>query len=103
MKNLVTALAVLALAAPASLAFAQDDGFATGAAPARSGISREEAISIARDRGMTHVREVERDDGKWEVEGCTANRKEIEVNIHPSSGEIVKFEIDSEDDDNDAC
>lgn len=100
MKNFASAIAVLALAAPAPLALAQGEAFSTGAAPA-SGISREDAISIARDRGMSRVRQVERDDGKWELEGCTADRREIEVDIRRSTGDIVKFEIDNGDDDDD--
>jgi hypothetical protein len=52
---------------------------------------------------MTRVREVERDDGKWELEGCTADRREIELDIRRSTGEIVKFEIDRDDDDHDDC
>lgn len=97
MKNYIAALALTALAVPAPLALAQAGDLA---APA-SGISREEAISIARDKGMTRVREVERDDGKWELEGCTADRKEIEVDIRRSTGEIVKLEVDFDRDDDD--
>ena len=97
MKNFIAAIALTALAAPAPLALAQAGDLA---APA-SGISREEAISIARDKGMTRVREVERDDGKWELEGCTADRKEIEVDIRRSTGEIVKLEVDFDRDDDD--
>ena len=97
MKNFIAALALTALVAPAPLALAQARDLA---APA-SGISREEAISIARDKGMTRVREVERDDGKWELEGCTTDRKEIEVDIRRSTGEIVKLEVDFDRDDDD--
>ena len=50
---------------------------------------------------MTRVREVERDDGKWELEGCTTDRKEIEVDIRRSTGEIVKLEVDFDRDDDD--
>lgn len=98
MKTLTAALALAAVAAPVPFALAQTGDLA---APA-SGISREEAIAIARDKGMTRVREVERDDGNWEVEGCTADRKEIDVDIRRSNGEIVKFEIDL-DRDGDDC
>jgi len=97
MKNFIAALALAAVAAPVPFALAQTGDLA---APA-SGISREEAISIARDKGMTRVREIERDDGKWELEGCTADRKEIEIDIRRSTGEIVKFEIDLDCDDDD--
>ncbi|WP_291206074.1 PepSY domain-containing protein [Hyphomonas sp.] len=100
MKTLIAALALAAGAALVPFALAQTVDLAAGTAPA-SDISREEAIAIARDKGMTRVREVERDDGNWEVEGCTADRKEIDVDIHRSNGEIVKFEIDLDRDDDD--
>ncbi len=100
MKTLTAALALVAVAAPVPFALAQTGDLAAGAAPA-SGISREEAISIARDKGMTRVREVERDDGKWELEGCTADRREIEVDIRRSTGDIVKLEVDFDRDDDD--
>ncbi|MEX1252330.1 MAG: hypothetical protein WEA77_14210 [Hyphomonas sp.] len=100
MKNFSSAIAVLALAAPAPLALAQGEGFSASAAPV-CGISREDDSSIARDKGMSRVRKVERDDGKWEPEGCTADRKEIEVDIRRGAGDMVKFEIDNDDDDDD--
>ncbi len=97
MRNFIATLALTALAAPAPLALAQ----AGDPAGPASGVSREDAISIARDKGMSRVREVERDDGKWELEGCTADRKEIEVDIRRSTGEIVKLEVDFDRDDDD--
>jgi uncharacterized membrane protein YkoI len=100
MKSLIAALAIVAVAAPVPFALAQGDNLSGSPAPA-SGISREEAIAIARDKGMTRVRETERDDGKWELEGCTADRREIEVDIRRSTGEIVKLEVDFDRDDDD--
>jgi uncharacterized membrane protein YkoI len=96
MKNLIAAFALAAIAAPAPFALAQQ-----GDALASGPVSREEAIAMARDKGMTRVREVERDDGKWELEGCTADRREIEVDIRRSTGEIVKLEVDFDHDDDD--
>jgi uncharacterized membrane protein YkoI len=40
------------------------------------------------------VEEVDRDDGKWEVEGKDASGREIEVDIDARSGKVVKVERD---------
>ena len=93
-------LAALLIAAPAPLVLAQgNDDLLSAAPPAAYSVSREEALSIARAEGMTRLKEIERDDGKWEIEGCTADRREIEIDIRRSTGEIVKLEIDDRDDD----
>ena len=42
-------------------------------------ITAEQAISIARQQGLVSVEDVDRDDGKWEVEGKDVNGREIEV------------------------
>lgn len=97
-----TLLATLLLAAPAPFVIAQgnDDLLAT-ASPAGT-VSREQALGIARTEGMTRLKEIERDDGKWEIEGCTLDGREIEIDIRRSTGEIVKLEIDTGRDD-DGC
>lgn len=100
MKTLMTAcLAVLALAAPAPAALAEDEyGLRGGAGAGGVTVSREEAVQIARAEGMTRVKEIERDDGKWELEGCTRNGREIEIDIHGRTGAILDLEIDEDDD-----
>lgn len=98
MKTLIAApLIALAFAVPAPLVLAQGDI----ALPATSGysVTREQALDIARAEGMTQLREIERDDGKWEIEGCTADRMEIELDIHGRTGDILKLEIERDDDD----
>lgn len=57
-------------------------------------VSAEEAIRIARTAGLARVKEVECDDGKWEVEGYDAAGREIEVEVDPRSGRILKVERD---------
>lgn len=101
MKTLMSAsLALLMLAAPAPLAFADDDdSYRRGGSERVYTISRDEAVHIARAEGMTHIKEVERDDGKWELEGCTRNGREIEIDIHGRTGEILEFDVDDDDDD----
>ena len=102
MKTLMTAsLALLMIAAPAPVALADDDdGFRrTSGAERAYTISRDDAVRIARAEGMTRVKEVERDDGKWELEGCTRNGREIEIDIHGATGEILELDVDDDDDD----
>ncbi len=93
-RTLAMAIIGVAIAAPAPIAFADDDDYRGGFR-----ISRTEAIAIAHDNGMHHVQEIERDEGKWELEGCTYDRREIEIDIHGQSGRILEFEIDDHDDD----
>lgn len=101
MKTLMTAsLALLVIAAPAPFASADDDGFRRAGGNERAyTVSRAEAVSIARDRGMSRVKEVDRDDGKWELEGCTRDGREIEIDIHGRTGEILELDIDDDYDD----
>lgn len=100
MKTLMIAsLALLAVAAPAPLALANDDGLRAGSAERGYTLSRDEAAQIARAEGMSRIKETERDDGKWEMEGCTRDGREIEIDIDGRSGAILELEIDEDDDD----
>lgn len=100
MKPLTTAaLALLVLAAPTPLAVAdEDDSYRRAYGSERAYvISREDAMRIARDQGMVRVKEIERDDGEWELEGCTRNGREIEIDIHGATGAILELEVDADD------
>lgn len=98
MKTLMTAsLALLALSAPAPLALARDDGLRGSAGERSFTLSRDEVVRIARAEGMTRVKEIELDDGKWELEGCTRDGREIEIDVHGRTGAILKLEIDEDD------
>lgn len=91
MKTVFAAsLAALMLAAPAPLALADDDYRSPN-------ISKAEALEIAEARGMARLDEIELDDGEWEVEGCTAEGYEIEIDINARTGDVVKLEIDRDD------
>jgi uncharacterized membrane protein YkoI len=57
-------------------------------------VSEQEARKIAADRGVTEIREIEQDDGKWEIEGRDRDGREIEIDIHGQTGEVLKFERD---------
>ncbi|MBA4227211.1 MAG: PepSY domain-containing protein [Hyphomonas sp.] len=91
MKHISAALIAAALAAPVPFALAQSGGAET--------ISREQAIDIASQKGMVHVLEIELDDGEWEIEGCTADGREVEIDVHSRTGEILKYDLDRDTDD----
>lgn len=93
-RALAMALIGFAITAPAPIAFADDDDYRGGFQ-----ISRAEAIAIAQANGMYQIQEIERDDGKWELEGCTSDRREIEIDIHGQTGRVLELEIDDYDDD----
>ncbi len=92
-RNLAMACIGFALAIPAPFALADDDDRGSSFR-----VSRAEAIDIARYHGMSYVKEIERDDGTWELEGCTSDHREIEIDIHGWSGEVTELEIDDDDD-----
>lgn len=100
MKTLMTAsLALMVMAAPAPLALADDDDGYRRAAGGERGlaVSRADAVKIARAEGMVRVKEIERDDGKWELEGCTRTGREIEIDIHGVTGAILEIDLDDDD------
>jgi uncharacterized membrane protein YkoI len=81
MRSLAFALAFGIAAVPA--AFAQEFK-----------ISEQQARQIAAERGIVKIEEIERDDGKWEIEGRDKDGREIEIEIHGQTGEVVKYERD---------
>ncbi|MFN4183272.1 MAG: PepSY domain-containing protein [Hyphomonas sp.] len=91
MKRLSATLIAIAMSVPASFALAQGAGSDT--------ISREQAIEIAEKKGMVHVLEIELDDGEWEIEGCNAEGRELEIDVHSRTGEILKYDLDRDKDD----
>lgn len=52
------------------------------------------AIAIAASVGLIVIREVECDDGRWEIEGWSVLGREMEVEIDARSGRIVEIEFD---------
>lgn len=83
-----------ALAALATLAMATVIGGGPALAQTTGPITAEQAIEIAKQQGIVTVDEVDRDNGKWEVEGKDASGREIEVDIDASSGKVIKIERD---------
>ncbi len=90
MKRMTAALIAAALVAPVPFAFAQAAGADT--------ISREQATEIASQKGMVRVLDIELDDGEWEIEGCTADGRELEIDVHHRTGDIVKYDLDRDTD-----
>lgn len=60
----------------------------------RGPVRAEQAIEIARGAGVALIKELECDDGRWEVEGRDARGREIEVEIDPRTGRVLKVERD---------
>lgn len=89
MKAISAALAAIALAAPFALAQGTTSDL----------LSREQVIEIATKQGMVHVKEIELDDGEWEIEGCSADRRELEIDLHSRTGDILKYDLDRDKDD----
>ena len=54
----------------------------------------EDVRSMAFDKGIVKIEEVELDDGIWEVEGIDASGHEIEMKVEARSGQIIKLERD---------
>jgi len=84
------AAATFLLAAPA---FAQSPAQPSpGRCAGQVDITR--AIEIARGAGIARVDQAECDDGLWEVEGRDAQGRNIEVDVDPRDGRVVKVERD---------
>jgi hypothetical protein len=88
-SSLIVSVAVLS-ALSVSPALALDDDRWNG-----RGISRAEAVWVARSYGLVRVEEVEHDDGGWEIEGRDRRGREIEIEIN-RTGRVT--EVDRDDD-----
>ena len=62
---------------------------ATAAAPSTSAIDDVRNMALA--RGVVTIKEIELDDGIWEVQGRDAGGHKIEMKVDALSGEIVKM------------
>ncbi|MFN3350925.1 PepSY domain-containing protein [Pseudorhodoplanes sp.] len=60
----------------------------------RPAVSIEQATKIARDRGLIVIREIELDDGKWEVEGRNQSGEKRELHIDAGTGTVLRDERD---------
>ena len=67
---------------------------ASAQSPQGPAISVEQATKIARDAGLVMIREIELDDGKWEIEGRTQAGERRELHIDATSGKTLRNERD---------
>ncbi|MGB3020981.1 MAG: PepSY domain-containing protein [Methyloceanibacter sp.] len=51
----------------------------------------DEVRDMAFDKGVVTIKEIELDDGVWDVEGRDASGHKIKIEVDARSGEIVKF------------
>ena len=62
------------------------------ALPAFAGpVNIDEVRAMAFDRGIVRLKEIELDDGIWEIQGRDAGGHKIEMKVDALSGEIVKM------------
>ena len=61
------------------------------AAAAAQHLTIDDVRNMALDRGVVTIKEIELDDGIWEVQGRDAGGHKIEMKVDASSGEIVKM------------
>ena len=76
------------------LALALVFGMAAPALAQQFKVTEQQARQIAAERGIVKITEIERDDGKWEIEGRDAQGREIEIDTDGQTGKVVKFERD---------
>ena len=62
--------------------------------PAAARVSIEEVRDMAFDKGIVKIKEIELDDGVWEIEGKDASGHEIEMEVAAYSGAIIKLRRD---------
>ncbi|MDX3906614.1 MAG: PepSY domain-containing protein [Pigmentiphaga sp.] len=86
MRLLPAMIIAVAAAAASSAAQAADK---CAYVPPDRWVPIEQVIRKAEELGY-QVREVERDDGCWEVEGFDKRGARIKLNLDPSTGEVVR-------------
>jgi hypothetical protein len=92
MRTTLTALSLVALL-PAGVALADDDDCSSSRSQWQP---REAVLQLAQDNGWT-VRELDVDDGCYEIEGRDGDGREIEVKLDPATLRVI--ETEHEDDD----
>ncbi|MGD9921827.1 MAG: PepSY domain-containing protein [Pseudorhodoplanes sp.] len=63
-------------------------------APQAPAVSLEQVTKMARDNGMVLIRQIELDDGKWEVEGRDRTGERRELHFDATSGKLLRNERD---------
>ncbi|MFX0546602.1 PepSY domain-containing protein [Roseovarius sp. S1116L3] len=93
MKKTLTAITLIALL-PAGAALASDDDCSV---PRDQWQSKDAVMNHAEANGWT-VREIEVDDGCYEVDARDRDGRKIEVKLDPATLAVVEMEYDDDDD-----
>ncbi|WP_137935508.1 PepSY domain-containing protein [Mesorhizobium comanense] len=96
MRIILASLAATATLALASPAFADDSYRHCGNVERTQWMSVSEISAKAEANGLT-VREVDRDNGCYEIKGLDATGQRVEVTMHPVSGEVIETETETDD------
>lgn len=91
MRKLIT-LAVFALTLAAGYSVASSDGMGAGA-PRDEWLPMDQVAGQLRADGYD-LREIEIDDGRYEVDAVDAEGRRVELYVDPVSGKILKVERD---------
>jgi hypothetical protein len=92
MKTSRLVLATLALPLLAVPAMADDDP-RCGNVAAADWLSVVDITARAQAAGYT-VREVERDDNCYDVDGTDSSGRKVEVRMHPGTGAVIEVDVD---------
>lgn len=95
MRKTSMILACLAIYA-ASPVLADDDCFV----PMENWQPRDAVAELAKGNGWT-VRRIKIDDGCYEIKGRDATGRQIEVTVHPATLDVIEFEYEIDDHDDD--
>ncbi|NLG77401.1 MAG: PepSY domain-containing protein [Xanthomonadaceae bacterium] len=91
MKKVLTAIALLGLAASAPALYAQAQNAASAELDAKQIIAKLESA------GYTRIEDVEKDDGVWEVEATNSAGQRVELKVDPVTGAVLYEERDDWD------
>jgi hypothetical protein len=64
-----------------------------------TGLDENAIIRNLESAGYTNVRDLEKDDGIWEAEATNSAGEEVELDIDPTSGNVLREEPDNDDKD----
>ncbi len=91
MKKVLAAIVLLGFAASAPVLYAQAPNASANELDAKQIIAKLESA------GYTHIEEIEKDDGMWEVEATNSAGQRVELKVDPVSGTVVREERDDWD------
>ena len=68
--------------------------FASAVPAAAAPVNIDDVRAMAFDKGMVNIKNVELDDGVWEIKGYDATGHKIKMEVEAWSGAIVKLKRD---------